>query len=626
MSHRFANGSGPPTPGPTDSAQDAWAQRLALLLAPIDGGPHEWHPHLSHRLLAFILNGTDESVLNDLRQQPDVDSQMRLLNRFHGVDASEPDPYEGFDAVDVHMALRFARVIEAGAPTRSVLFIDLPEDLRWPELMLLHAAGAETSGLLSDDPKPAPLSAARIETMLAAAGREPGSLLVAAFSTTIPFDRTTRPRLVEQRMAMVGAMGGHADSLARHIQSLRPWLTPTSAALRRHVVQMLQSASSSTLRQVPEAVCALAVSDDKVVRVCAETLLRRIPEAVVTPLRQLVAGGRPAERQRARRLLQQAAGPTPNLPALPVIDWSPAANGIEPSWLDGFWRQVNERLVEHNRQVLEQSEQTNRRLRMHQLPLFEADEQEALRTHLEKDTRCSPPRQLDTSITWLHVAPALEALVGPCISPVALLRVLLFFHLAGRHGMLDYPAVRAFNALHLQTGRPTLLELAVMMESTGLSAEGLLRNLCNTWEVAIGEGWGAEAMQPYLMHHAEAIAQMLVKQSTDPASAFLPGLFRAIDAMPDLPDAVLNALFELAWGTARRSRDPAQAALARHPAASARVVDALTDPGAATRAQAADWLGRLGDRTAAPALQAALATEKQAAARSAMEAALHALG
>ncbi len=626
MSHRFANVSGT---SPLDSPrgmQGSWAQRLTLLLAPVDGKPHDWHPHLSQRLLAFILNGTDESVLNDLRQQPEIDRQMRLLNRFHGMDAGEPDPYEGFDGVDAQTALRFALVIEAGAPARSVLFIDPPGDLRWPELMLLHAAGAETSGLHSDDPRPAALSASRIESMLAAAGREPGSLLVAAFSTAIPFDRTTRPRLVEQRMAMVGAMNGHAESLARHIPTLRPWLVPTSAALRRHVVQMLQSASPSTLQQVPEAICALAVSDDKVVRVCAETLLRRIPEAAEAPLQRLVVAGRPAERQRARRLLQQSATPARTLPPLPVIDWSPAANRIDPAWLDGFWRQINERLVEHNRQVLEQSEPTNRRLGMHQLPLFETDERQALCQHLEKDTRCSPARQLDTSITWLHVAPALQSLVGPCISPVALLRVLLFFHLAGRHGMLDYPAVRAFNALHLQTGRPTLLELAVMMEGAGLSGEGLLRNLCNTWEVAIGEGWDAASMQPYLMHHAEAIAQMLVKQAIEPASAFLPGLFRAIDAMPDLPDAVLNALFELAWGTARSSRDPAQAALGRHPAAAARVVDALTDPGAATRALAAEWLGRLGDRTVAPALQAALATEKQAAARSAMEAALQALG
>src|SRR5690606_6503042 len=146
-----------------------------------------------------------------------------------------------------------------------------------------------------------------------------------------------------------------------------------------------------------------------------------------------------------------------------------------------------------------------------------ADDVRALQAHLATDAQRAPACRFDTAVTWLYVAPVLQALAVQGITPVALLRVLMFFQLArDPEDKLTYPAVRAFNAMHRHSGQPPLLELAARVDGAGMSGAALRRNLGNTWDDALAEGGGLEAVRPYLLRHAETLAQSLVHGAVKP--------------------------------------------------------------------------------------------------------------
>src|SRR5690606_22825120 len=130
------------------------------------------------------------------------------------------------------------------------LFLALPEDARWPELLMLNAAGYGVDSSTADLPRPRALSAARLASMLSAAGLAPDVLLVAALGTPIPTERTIWPDVCESRLSMVRHLAGYTGWLERHIDAVQPLLLPESTAQRRHVVRMLQAATPASLARV----------------------------------------------------------------------------------------------------------------------------------------------------------------------------------------------------------------------------------------------------------------------------------------------------------------------------------------------------------------------------------------
>lgn len=574
----------PSTPAPP-GVPAPWLFRLENLLALVDGCPDKLRDGLTRDMVQYVLHGTPEAMLHEVGQLGPVVRQLRLLRAFAHGQKIEHDIYEHFEDLPIDVALRYARLLDAFGPPHALLCLQLPPGLRWLEVLMVHAAQCPIDGYSSHQPKPASLSAARLEAMLVAAGAQAGALLVSAFSTPIPTGNAARTQLWEQRLAMASELTGYPDALDRHIEQLRPLLLPKGAVQRRHIVNMLHKAAPATLARLP-------------------------PE-----LRKLfMTGSQPV----AHRVHE-----------VPVIDWSAAGNAVAPGFLQTFWQKVNDGIAVHNQTLREQHPELLTKPSRHPLlqqaaPYDEVDAW-ALAAYLASDERCRPLQPRDGSTAWVHVAPVLEAMAGDGLTPVALFRTLQFFDLAGDdEGKLQYPAVRAFNALHRHSGRPTLLELARLMDDAGLSGSALRRNYCNTWADAIGEGWAPEAVWPYFMHHAESVAHALVDtRNNEPA--FRPALLTALRLLPTLPDAVVVALFQLALGSAKTDRLAAQDTLNAYPGKEGRILGALGDGKAATRAVAAEWLGRLRHRPAVGALRQALAKEKQEAARRAMQEALQAL-
>ncbi len=103
-------------------------------------------------------------------------------------------------------------------------------------------------------------------------------------------------------------------------------------------------------------------------------------------------------------------------------------------------------------------------------------------------------------------------------------------------------------------------------------------------------------------------------------------LFRAVATLPRLPAAAVPELFNLALGSVKADRQLAQDALRNHPGKETRILAALSDGKADTRALAANWLARLGYQDAVPALEKAVLKEKNDLAKGAMLEALQRLG
>jgi hypothetical protein len=192
--------------------------------------------------------------------------------------------------------------------------------------------------------------------------------------------------------------------------------------------------------------------------------------------------------------------------------------------------------------------------------------------------------------------------------------------------MLDAEVIAALNDYHSARGHPSLLELEAMLVPLGADANVIARSYMGTpWMQRLGAGWEADAVWPFFARHMDILGEWLRLESGDywfNGSA----AFDAIAAFPEPPAEFVPRLLEVALGTAKTYRRAAQDALDRLPGREDRLIGALAERKAETRAIAAEWLGRLGYAKAIPALEAALRKESSDACIGALMSALEALG
>jgi len=648
---------------------EAWAQRLEKLLEPLDQvDAAKGRKGLARDILGFVLQGEPMAVLNDLGQRPEVGQHFRLTGFHHGQGSRElPDVFEHFGELPPAVALRWARVLEASVKSHAhACRLQWPRGIHWPEILLMASAETSITGWSSQRPKAHGLTCRRIESMLQDDGLDPAALLVACFATPIDSGYGT-----DQRALMLTDLPDYPQALERHVEAVRPLLTPAAVGQRVHVLAMLARASTPTLEQLAPQLCELGVASSKQVRTAAVTALRRCGGAASAPLRELAVHGKPEQRLHALRLLHhlgadQAAGTdqsfareaaaqdkAPSVQALiaewdagqqaaepddeahevtlPSIDWSAANCRVPPEALAHLWKDIDESITrsnaslrEHHARMLAQGHQ----FPLRQNEVFTAADALALQAYLDSGQPRPPARIPQRGRGWNHVAQAtlkLAAIDG--VSPVAMLKVLLFFDIATSHdGMLVNPAIQAFSTMHRRLGTPSLIELSCMLDEAGQSGQALLRNYCQVWGAPFAGDWPNEDVWPFFSHHLELVLQVLLHDTIKDYSFGRAGLFRAIATLPKLPAAAVNALFALALGPGKTDRGPAQEALQRHPGKEERIVAALADGKAETRAVAANWLARLRHGPAVPALEKAVAKEKHDVAKGAMLDALQALG
>lgn len=179
--------------------------------------------------------------------------------------------------------------------------------------------------------------------------------------------------------------------------------------------------------------------------------------------------------------------------------------------------------------------------------------------------------------------------------------------------------------LHLTSNRHDLPWAARFRvdEDTDLRA---LSDVCT--EIGISDDWvgelvatvGYKAAWPWFATRPERLQQMLGDSSTAAEALWLLAEF------PQIPNCYLPSVATIATSDPTSIRRLAQAVLLDHPGARALAEQALGDGKVELRQAAAEWLAKIGDPAAIPALTAALGREKREVARAAILNALKALG
>lgn len=648
---------------------EAWAQQLEKLLEPLDQlDGANGRKGLARDILVFVLQGEPMAVLHEVGQRPEVGKHFRLTGyHYGGSDRQEPDVFEHFGVVPPAVALRWALLLEASVKGQaSSCRMQLPRGIHWPEVLLMASAESSITGWSSHRPKPHGLTCGQIETMLREDGLNAASLLSACFATPVDSGYGA-----EQRLLMLTDLPDYPQSLERHLEVARPLLLASTVAQRVHVLAMLASATAATVEQLAPQLCELGVASSKQVRIPAAGTLRRCGAAVSAPLRELAANGKPEQRLHALRLLHQLGGErgdgrevtfaretasvdkAPSVQALiiewdagqqaaeqeaeayevalPSIDWSAANCRVPPAALARLWQEIGESINRSNASMREQHARMaaqGHKFALRQDESFTGADAQALQTYLESGLPRMPERTPKRDNGWNHLAqPTLQLAGTDGVGPAAMLKVLLFFDIATSHdGMLMHPAVQAFNAMHRRLAKPSMIELSCMLEEAGHSGQGLLRNYCHAWGAPLAKEWPDEHVWPFFAHHLDALLRALLHDTIKDYSFNRAGLFRALATFPKPPAAAINALFTLALGSGKTDRAPAQQALQNHAGKEERIVAALADGKAETRAIAANWLAQLRHLPAVPALEKAVAKEKHDVAKGAMLDALQALG
>ncbi|MEZ5393568.1 MAG: HEAT repeat domain-containing protein [Bryobacterales bacterium] len=192
----------------------------------------------------------------------------------------------------------------------------------------------------------------------------------------------------------------------------------------------------------------------------------------------------------------------------------------------------------------------------------------------------------------------------------------------------DWGAVRILEFLHTgPLADCSLSDFAALFEAVGIDPGVFaIAYLDSHWPTL---RWDEEGTWRYFSAHLDKLAAALRGRSqwnsiADPQCTV--NALHALDCFPRVPPPLLDELWRMALGSAKTHRGRAQTVVQKEPDAFERVLAALSDSRHATRAVAAEWLGRWGLPEAVPALRKALAAEKHDLAIDAQLTALERLG
>lgn len=650
---------------PADVPVD-WVKQLEKALEPI---AKLKVPASSDELLAYVCLGEPTGVLHAATTHAEYGAAFELT-QWSGRDGRQRPLYEQISGVPVRVGLRWARLLEAATSSQhGRCQLGFAGGQHWPEVLLMHACGRAFNVWGGDDDTPARgLTAAWIERLLVEDGLAPHALLNAAFAVN---PKTASGSI--QNALRVARLSDYASHLHKHVDAVRPLLAGGAAAERLHMLKMLAGAQDDTLAAMAPELAEMACSSSKQVRASADGLLRKAPAAAAEALKPLALQGKPEQRVNALRQLWDLArvgqdealrgfarrtaeadnAPSvqaliaewegdgaPSAPArydyeMPAVAWSAALTEEASRALGTLWAELNAGVVkanENSREMERRTQNTSYKHKHKEVAPFSDGELARLREHVARPepTPAAEKQRIDVRrIGWHEPVQILERFAAlPGVTPVVLVKTLDLL------GELDQQSDRragrmasVVNAMHGATGRPTLLELQCLLEPFGATPELLLFQYCSGWGAQLGRDWSAESQWPFFAHNLEMLLRHMNPSLTRENYWFeRERLFSAVATLPAPPDALVNVLFDLALGTSKTERGPAQTALANLPGKEQRIINALADGKGEVRTLAAQWLMRLKHVPAQVAIEKALAKEKNDVAKGAMLDALEAFG
>jgi hypothetical protein len=630
-----------------------WRSALERVLAPFESAS----PGLPAELRDYVLTGDPASVLNNRALRTNT-GRTTLGSGSGGYDGDREAMNElcaDLGDVPPEVVLRWARVLEVPMGTWSVV-LDPVAGGQWAANLVVHLRD-----LLADRqhrPLTVPVDIAVIEDALVTAGAQRHDLVAAAFRDSGKPDHPWGgPRQA------IRALNGYAAAVARDADVLRPVVSAQGARGQLLALEMLAPLPDEGLLLFAPEIAGMVASTSKQVRTAVAPLATRCGQAVTEPLKELAESGGPETRLHALRALgttddgarawaleraaadraasvralaaewaAESSGPgdsEPTAPPRPAVDWRVPVTAELRAALEGLWADVNRHLERANRQAEEfdarlrsQHPHLARTVRLE--PLLDRDSLRRLLSELGRGTPPATPSADAPHIMAHLLERRVERLeLGPA-GVVALLHHI--GHIVEHGGALTRPAANLLEIEHARTGRPTLLELATMLDDLGLDGgRSVYRRFAAPWGPHLGRGWPDEHVAPFVRTYLDLVLRTLSSTDRDWSIA-ADAPYRALATLPALPRRAIDALFATALSGNRVDRRPAQDFLDQLPATHARVVAALADGKYDVRAEAASWLRRRRDESAVPALEAAVGKEKHDLAKGAMLDALEAMG
>ncbi|MFG1818942.1 DUF4132 domain-containing protein [Kribbella sp. NPDC049174] len=597
---------------------------------------------LPERVADYVLTGAPESALAGLGD-PDDALKLALLHPHYERTAATralPAVVRGWPRLPLEVLGRWARVLGACmAGGLQWVQLDRVGGRLWPEALILQLGNVFTDQYNTMSLPLHALDHARFEELLVADGLEPSALLTMAFT----IGRTTSIGYVSDcRRELIQKLAGYDDAVHRHTEAIRAAISVDKVADQQSVLAMLLPLTAETLTGFAPEIARILTSSSQQVRKDARPLLAG--PGVMAELRQLAASGKPEQRLHALKLLW--ASDSPELRSWAeecaaadraasvrdlLKDWNTATVADELPPLDLPVVDLRVPLTDDIRERLQS-------IVAQQIPghMVSQARRFGLRTGLSDDDLQAVLETLETgqpvgvvapddgvSEYWAHWTLSRHAAaLGPVVTTVLLARC---GTLVNRLGEMPGDVARIFDELFKDTGHPTLLELAVLLETLGVDGRAVIADRFKRTYGGLGDDWPEEAVAPFVQYALPQFLELLTTASSDWYTDD-KAPFRALAMLPALPQDAVDALFGVALGPRKTSRRDAQDILVRAKGVEDRIVAALTDGKADTRTNAAQWLQRLRYESAVPALEAAVAKEKNDVTKGALLDALQAYG
>jgi Domain of unknown function (DUF4132) len=622
------------------------------------------NPGLPDRLVRYVTEGDDESVLSALASTPNAAALLGMDFSYAGLPPpSRQTPLPAWDALLQHHAevpvlvlLRLAKVMSSALGPGNLIVYPSGRAVIYPGASALGSLSAppwlELIVRLGARPDYSQgtfavfknrLSAEVIERMLQADGYSPEIL----YSRTFPTERYDFEWM--NVVSLVGGLTGLGERIAARPKLVTDALRDSSAVKRALAVETLGRFSIPVVPFLDD-LTRLATGPAKTLREAASASIVRAGEAALHVLRQIAESGKPDEKGHALRLIARL-----DLPAGKAFLHQRIAQEAAP----GVLKVLKELASDEGPATTTPSE-----------PLSDADILAGVA--LGAETRAAlaawaknvAAADLDEAFTWLtqptpwtgDPRPILGRaangdeeglkvlLQRPELTPLHVVRLL---RLAGL--LQAMPAAITLNKLDPRIPRELLEGLFGAYRNSHQPRMGL-RELAAAFRASalddelvawarLGDNWGRrfewedEATWPYFADRLDWLARALDAPGSPSALArAYGGIDRRAAALallavfPEPPARFLPRLWEHALSTSKVHRPLAQKVLEKHPDCRERLFETLASRDSQARKTVAEWIARLKPEGAADALSAALESEKSKPVKAILAGALEALG
>ncbi len=615
------------------------------------------NPGLPDRLVRYVTEGYDESVLSALASTPNAAELLGMDFSYGGLPPpSRQTPLPTWDALLQHPAevpvlvlLRFAKVMSAAlgpgnlivhvAGRGAVVYqaVSALQSLSpppWLELMVRLGAKPEHAPGIVPVHKNR-LSAEVIERMLQADGHSPGIIYHKTFRTK-RYDYDSM-----QVMSLVGGLAGFGERIAIRPELVTGALRDSSAVKRALAVETLDRLAIPVVPFLDD-LARLATGPAKTLREAASALVVRAGAAALPVLRVIAETGKPDEKGHALRLIARL-----ELPEGKAFLHQRVAHETAPGVLKVLKELVTEVAPATTPAAqppaavdifagIALGTETRAALAAWAKNVAATDLDEAFAWLTQPTPWTGDPRPILGRAANGDIEGMKLLLQRPDLTPLHVVRLLRLSGLlqAMPHAQIENkldPRIltatldRLFGA-YRSTHEPRmgLRELAAAFRASALDDELIAwARLGDHWHPRFE--WEDEATWPYFADRPDWLARALdttgspsplarVYGSTDRRAAALA----LLGTFPEPPARFLPRLWEHALGTSKVHRPLAQKALEKSPDCSRRLLETLASRNSQARKAAAEWIARLKPEGAAEALRAALEAEKTTTVKSAL--------